>query len=53
MGRLQVKAVECICKKYDRTLKEQFINGMNNEAITVTIINELMVMKDTSEVSSE
>ena len=53
MGRLQVKAKECKHKEYGRRLKEQFMNGMNNEATTAKITKELAALKDTTEVSSE
>ena len=36
-----------------RRLKDQFLEGMNDEAITAKLIKELMVLKDTSEASSE
>ena len=40
-------------KEYDRRLKEQFINGLDDETIIVEIIKELTALKETSEVSSE
>ena len=40
-------------QEYDRRLKEQFINGVNNETIIARMINELTVLKDISGVSSE
>ena len=52
MGRLWVK-VNSKYKENDRRLKEQFINVMNVKTITAKIITELMVLKLTSEVSSE
>ena len=49
MGRLQVKTEDCKGKEKDRRLKEQFTNGMNDEAITADVIKELTVLKDISE----
>ena len=46
MGRLQIQ-------EYDKGLKEQFINGLNNETITAKIIKELTALKDMSGVISE
>ena len=34
MGRLQMKVAECKYKRNDRGLKEQFINGTNDEFMT-------------------
>ena len=34
-------------------LKEQFINGLNDDTIIAKIIKELTALKDTSKVSSE
>ena len=34
-------------------LKEQFINGLDDETIIVEIIKQLTALKDTSEVSGE
>ena len=42
MGRLYNKAAECKCKRHDRQLKEQFVNGINEE-ITHEIMKELTV----------
>ena len=53
MGRLQVKAADCKYKENEGRLKEQFINGLNDKAITVKITKKLMVPKDTSKVTSD
>ena len=53
MGRLGIKVANCKDKENDRRLKEQLINGMNDETITAKIIKELIVLKDASEVRSE
>ena len=42
----------CKYKKYCWKLKEQFINDLNDEAITAEIIKELNILKDTTKVSS-
>ena len=36
-----------------RRLKEQFINGINDWKMTATIIKELTLIKDTSEIRSK
>ena len=41
MGRFCIKAAECTYKEYDGWVKEQFINGINNEEITHIIIKGL------------
>ena len=38
MGRLHIKTTDCKYKDYDRRLKEQFINGLDNENIVEEII---------------
>ena len=40
-------------QEYNRGLKEQLINGLNDETITDEIIKELTVIKDTSKLSAE
>ena len=52
MGRLWIKAAECKYKENDSILKEQFISGMNGDAITAETTKEFMVLKDTTAVSS-
>ena len=53
VSRLWVNTAECKYKENAGKLKEQLINGMNDEAITTIIFKYLMVLKDNSEVSSE
>ena len=53
MARLWIKSTECKYKEYERRLKEHFINGMNDEAITAKIIKKLTALKHTSEVTNE
>ena len=53
MGRLQIKWQSANIRKMNRMMKKQSSNCMNDEAITAEIIKELIVLKDTSEVSSE
>ena len=40
MGRLRVQERDCKYIEVDRRLKEQFINGINNQAMTAEIIRE-------------
>ena len=44
LGRLEVKAADCKYKEKNRTLKEQFISDINDEAIRAKIIKELIVL---------
>ena len=53
MGRLIIKAAECKYLEYNRRLREQFINGLNDEDITAQITKELTALQYTSKVSSE
>ena len=53
MGRLYIKATGYKYKEYDRRLKRQFINGLDNESIIVEIIKELTALKDTSDMSNK
>ena len=41
MGRLHIKAMDCKYREYDRRLKEQFVNGLDNENIIAEILKEL------------
>ena len=50
MGRLRSKVTDCLCKEYDRRLKEQFRNGIDDKSIIAEIIKEIMALKDSSEV---
>ena len=53
MGRLRTMAAECKYKELDRCLKEQFVNGLNDDVMMVEIIFELTSMLDTSSVTSK
>ena len=53
MGRLRVKEIKYKCKEIDRRLKEQFINGINDQTMTSEIRRELMVIKVMSDVTNE
>ena len=53
MGCLRVKTTECNYKERDRRQKEQFINGIDDQAMMVKIIKELTAKKDTKEVASK
>ena len=45
MGRLRVKVTGCIYKEWERGLKEQLINYINDQAMTVQIIKGLNMIK--------
>ena len=53
MGRLRVKPVEYKYIENDRGMKEQFINGLNDDSMLVEIICELTAIKDTNTVTSD
>ena len=53
MGHLRIKVNEHNYQKLDRRLKEQFINGINDKALTSEIIKELTTIENISEVTSE
>ena len=46
MTRPHIKAAECNYKEHDQQLKEQFLNGIDNEEITQEIIKELMAQRN-------
>ena len=52
MGRLSIKANECKYTQTARCLKEQFINRLNDDAMIVEIIRELMVINDINTITS-
>ena len=45
MGNLGIKANECSYKEHFRWLKEQCINGINDEMMTAKIIKDLTIMQ--------
>ena len=53
MGRLKVKATDCKYKDGGRNLKEQFINGTNDQAMTAEIMKELTIIKEHSKIITE
>ena len=53
MGKLCIRATEYNYTEHDRKLKEQFINGIDNEEITKKIIKELMVQNNTQEIDTQ
>ena len=53
MGQLGIKANECKYKKYDRYLKEQFLNGINDKMMTAEIIKELTMLRRTTDMTSK
>ena len=50
---LRVKATECKYKERKRRLRAHFIDGIDDQTMTAEIINELTMIKDTSEVKRE
>ena len=53
MDSLRIKANKCKYQECDRCLKEKFITGINNKAMTFEIIKEFTEIKSISEVRSE
>ena len=53
MCRLRLAAVECNYKALDRQLKEQFIQGLNDNNMLAEIIRELTKTKETSPASEQ
>ena len=45
IGRLKMKATECMYKEKDRRLKEQFIKGINDKSVTNEIIKDFTSIK--------
>ena len=52
-GRLRIMAAECNYKELDRYLKQQCINGLNDDDMMVEIILEFTSLVDTTSVASE
>ena len=53
MGRLQTKAADCDCGKYDRRLMEQFIHELDNEGMISEIVRKVSALEDMDETTSE
>ena len=53
MGRLCVKVMDGKYVEHDRRLKNQFINGLDEENIVEEIIRKIIALQDTNEVRSE
>ena len=53
IGYLEIKAKKCDCKEKDRSLSEQFINGINDNDMIIKILRELKAIKKTSEMINE
>ena len=53
MSHLRIKANECNYKEHDRPLKEQFINGINDEMMTAKILKELTTIRKTIGIMTE
>ena len=50
MGQLRIKANECNYEKRGKRLKEQLINGINDDDMITMIIREFTVTKKTKEI---
>ena len=53
MGHFRIRVNECEYKEKDRRLEGQFINGINYDNMMTEIIQELTLVKKTSEITSE
>ena len=53
MDYLRIKANKCGHKERDKKLKEQFINGINDDDLMMKITRELTVIKKTNEITSK
>ena len=53
MGQLRVRVTKFTYKERDKRLKEQTINGINDQVMMAEIIKEPTAIKVTSEVTSE
>ena len=53
MGNLRVKADEYEYKERDRRIKDQFINGINDDEIMIEIIKGVTAIKNTNEIPSD
>ena len=53
IGCLWIKLNESDYKEKDRRLKEQFINGINDDDMMTEIIRELPTIKNTNEITSK
>ena len=49
----EIKANECSFKEKDRSLKEQFINDINDDYMIKEIIGDLTTIRMTTEITSE
>ena len=52
MGGLWTKAADCECKEYGRLLREQFINGLDEEA-WCGILREVSALEDTDDATKK
>ena len=53
MGRLKIKVAECYYKENVMCLKEQFINGSNDDIMASELIKELMAVMNTSDITGD
>ena len=50
---LQLSVIECDYKELDRQFKEQFIHGLNDTDLLAEIIQELTIIHENTEITSE
>ena len=53
MVKLRIAATECNYKEIDRQLREQFIHGLNDSAMSTEIIKEHTKIEENSNITSE
>ena len=52
MGRLRLAVVECNYREVDRQLKEQFLQGLNDNDMLTEIIRELTKAEESADITS-
>ena len=53
MGKLRIAVAEGYCEEIDRQSKEECIHGLNESCMLIEIMHKLIVIKDTSELTSK
>ena len=53
IGRLRMKVADCKYKETNMHMKEQFINGLNDDSMKTEIVEELRALSDISSVISK
>ena len=53
MKGLRLKVAKCNYKENDRNIKEQFINGMNDDSMMDDTIRKLMAAKNICDITSD